>query len=160
MGTTRNPAYTGSVTAGNLTLTRSQVTTFGTLKHGEHGTMNFVKRNVPKSSVEKSGLTASKFKEYTKLGTYTGDWELNERSGIGTQVYTDGSRYEGQWKNNLRHGNGTLYVPRNGHTVRQYTGEWFEDKPGGKGTFFYANGDKYVDTMPNSPIFLTFLEPS
>jgi hypothetical protein len=60
---------------------------------------------------------------------YEGQWNGNERSGRGTQIWKDGSIYEGYWKNNLAHGYGRL-IHADGDV---YIGEWKNDRANGKG---------------------------
>lgn len=60
---------------------------------------------------------------------YKGQWNKNDRSGRGMQIWKDGSIYEGYWKNNLAYGYGRLI-----HTDGDvYIGEWKNDRANGAG---------------------------
>lgn len=39
-------------------------------------------------------------------GTYTGEWDRDDKNGFGTMIYANKDCYEGQWKDGLREGEG------------------------------------------------------
>jgi len=83
-----------------------------------------------------SGSTSSTLDDDKNLRrVYTGNWAYDEKDGLGTQFYPDGSRYEGEFKRGKRHGRGTLFNV-NGTT---YVGEWVDDVQCGFGTLTAEN---------------------
>jgi len=99
-----------------------------------------------------------KGEKWTQSHRYIGEWNDNDKSGYGIQIYPNGDKYEVtlltvvgnlgkqyalwkwylldiiQWK---------VKVWWKGRLRREYTGEWMNDKREGRGAFFYKNGDRY-----------------
>ena len=73
---------------------------------------------------------------------YQGEWmsDLSQRTGVGMQVWQDGSVYEGQWSYNKANGVGRL-VHADGDI---YEGEWVNDKAHGNGIFRGIDGAVYT----------------
>lgn len=46
-----------------------------------------------------------------KGNRYAGEWKMNRERGMGVAVFADGSRYAGEWKNGHPHGHGMLVEP-------------------------------------------------
>lgn len=67
---------------------------------------------------------------------YIGNWDHDERQGLGFQEFIDGRAYFGHWVSSKRQGIG--YEKSNGV---EYRGEWLDDKPHGKGMLLLENGD-------------------
>ena len=99
---------------------------------------------------------------------YVGNWEQNQRFGLGMQLLSDGSRYlghwasnkmngfgkftwkdgrvyEGSWHNNSMHGKGVSKWPDG----KVYVGEYMNNKKHGEGRLTYPNGDVYVGGWVN-----------
>ena len=76
---------------------------------------------------------------------YTGQFEYNQKSGIGTMELNSGETYQGEWKEDFPHGSGSMLYPNND----RYEGEWEEGQRNGKGVHFYGNGDKYSGYWAN-----------
>lgn len=72
---------------------------------------------------------------------YKGQWENNNKSGIGRQNYLGVGEYHGYWANGQRHGEGIMtYVNQD-----VYSGNWSCGKKDGKGTYiFFKTHEKYV----------------
>jgi hypothetical protein len=106
------------------------------------------------------------FDEYTDqsspIGTYTGQWERDKKSGRGRMLWNDGISYEGEWIDDLMHGTGTFIIANKDKYVGQFKegkkhgrgtmtydngiifeGEWVNGKKRGKGTFTWTNGKKF-----------------
>lgn len=71
------------------------------------------------------------------LETYTGNWVMNKRTGIGSQKYADGSEYSGNWLDDRKHGQGKLVLADR----TTYQGAWRFDQINGTGVLKLA-GDK------------------
>ncbi len=67
---------------------------------------------------------------------YTGNWQRDQRHGLGVYFYPDGTRYEGNFADGLRHGKGTYFMAN--ETV--YVGDWVNDRQCGFGTLSSATG--------------------
>ena len=64
----------------------------------------------------------------------------DQRHGLGSLVWTDGTRFEGSFKGDKRLGKGSLWSA-DGHLM--YEGEWAADVFHGSGTHHAENGDVY-----------------
>ena len=58
--------------------------------------------------------------------TYTGDFLLGKKHGVGTHVWRDGSKYQGEWVENKRQGIGIYNWLEDGKE-HQYHGQWLQD---------------------------------
>ncbi|KAJ3359593.1 hypothetical protein GGF32_009149 [Allomyces javanicus] len=76
---------------------------------------------------------------------YAGDWQDDERHGVGTAYYPDGARYEGQWVGGMRCGWGTMHYADGA----RYDGEWRQDKRHGQGILLLANHDRFEGIFVN-----------
>eukprot|EP00040_Diaphanoeca_grandis_P002509 m.21967 g.21967 ORF g.21967 m.21967 type:complete len:279 (-) comp13630_c0_seq1:210-1046(-) len=97
--------------------------------------------------------------------SFSGSFVNNEKNGLGTMEWEDGSIYEGMWKDDVFNGQGQLNTKegvyegafvdglRHGKgkmrwsNGQKYTGGWFNDEMHGKGTLREINGDKYFGSM-------------
>ena len=77
---------------------------------------------------------------YPNGEVFTGQWEFQERNGLGTLKYADGRVYVGEFKDGLRHGKGTLTWP----SGRKYEGDFVRGSRTGKGTLTYPDGRVYT----------------
>ena len=50
---------------------------------------------------------------------YNGPLDNNQRNGVGSCTWVNGSSYEGDWKDDLRHGNGKFKFEE-----EVYLGQW------------------------------------
>ena len=73
--------------------------------------------------------------------TYKGEWQANEKCGIGKQAYFGIGEYNGYWVDGTRHGEGVMI-----YTNKDiYSGQWLLGKKDGQGTYvFNETGMKYV----------------
>uniref|UniRef100_K3WS49 MORN repeat-containing protein 3 n=1 Tax=Globisporangium ultimum (strain ATCC 200006 / CBS 805.95 / DAOM BR144) TaxID=431595 RepID=K3WS49_GLOUD len=80
-------------------------------------------------------------KKHKKLRKqFAGDWQRDQRHGLGTFFHEDGSRYEGFWANNKREGDGRMLY---GSDRSVYEGQWSGNVRSGRGTLTLVNGDIY-----------------
>lgn len=71
---------------------------------------------------------------------YTGWWNnLNQRHGVGTQTWYDGSMYEGEWRFDMCNGQGRVIKS----TGDYYEGSWLDDQFHGFGKYQSKNGNFY-----------------
>ncbi len=87
---------------------------------------------------------------------YSGQWVQGVREGRGKHWNGKGNLYIGQWQDNQRHGIGTYIfnLPEwheNRHTefwfkdnTENYTGEFVNDHFHGQGAYRWSNGEKFV----------------
>ena len=64
------------------------------------------------------------------------DYLQDQRTGLGTYTWPDGSYYEGSFLNGKRHGNG-IFISSKG---AKYEGGWFDDLRHGQGTLYDPDG--------------------
>ena len=60
---------------------------------------------------------------------YAGAWYNDNRHGVGTQFYKDGSVYDGRWENNMKEGWGRMMYADGS----VYEGEWHRENRHGQG---------------------------
>ena len=84
---------------------------------------------------------------------YTGEYDEDERCGLGTFRYRNGDLYDGEWRKGKRHGQATL-VYSDGRT---YAGGWRADAMAGDGTMTLRNGD-VKDLFDGKPVVLKDLK--
>ncbi|CAD8151327.1 unnamed protein product [Paramecium octaurelia] len=79
---------------------------------------------------------------YYKQGKYIfeGDWQQNQKSGRGIELFINGSYYEGQYVNGKPSGMGRFYWS-NGEF---YEGQWYNGKKNGSGIWKGSKGDSYI----------------
>ena len=83
---------------------------------------------------------------YETGASYTGQWQHDKRSDLGTFTFACGDVYEGEWGQNGYHGHGKYSSAE----TDEYEGQWRDDKMHGQGRYlFRATGDVheggYVD---------------
>eukprot|EP01088_Endostelium_zonatum_P021360 TRINITY_DN8381_c0_g1_i1.p1 TRINITY_DN8381_c0_g1~~TRINITY_DN8381_c0_g1_i1.p1 ORF type:complete len:1131 (-),score=296.07 TRINITY_DN8381_c0_g1_i1:134-3526(-) len=76
----------------------------------------------------------------TYVGTYTGSFADDKKTGKGKFLYPDGSSYEGEWQNDVHFGTGTQ-TEADGS---KYHGKWMKGQRQGMGLFLYKDGSKYT----------------
>lgn len=80
---------------------------------------------------------------------YVGQWEDNEKSGIGQQKYVNVGDYYGYWEAGKRHGEGVMTYTN----LDVYSGNWECGQKSGKGTYIvYKTGEKYVGDFKNGQL--------
>ena len=81
--------------------------------------------------------------------TYKGQWENNEKHGIGKQIYIGVGVYYGYWEKGQRNGEGVLTYDNQD----VYSGNWKDGKKDGKGTYiFFQTSEKYIGTFKSGQI--------
>jgi hypothetical protein len=86
---------------------------------------------------------------------YAGEWERDQRTGDGHQIYKDGSVYKGNFNNGVFNGQGWFWWPasktKSGEDKHCYKGMWVDGKMHGKGDFVNGDsGDSYVGFFANN----------
>ena len=81
------------------------------------------------------------FREMENGAMFKGDYdaESGQRSGMGIQIWPDGSRYEGYWAHDKANGQGRL-IHAHGDV---YQGEWKDDQAHGYGEYMHLEGATY-----------------
>ena len=64
-----------------------------------------------------------KFISADRMSVYEGEWVANEKHGVGTEIFADGSKYKGDYEHGTRTGKGN-FIWSNG---QHYTGEFQSD---------------------------------
>merc|ERR1719230_1416875 len=72
--------------------------------------------------------------------TYKGQWHRDQKSGTGSEMWTDGSRYDGEYLRGTKHGQG-VYRSADGIS---YEGQFRSDKMDGDGTYIFTDGRQYT----------------
>ena len=88
---------------------------------------------------QKSGKGTQTWSDGSK---YTGDFKNDTRNGKGTFIYASGSKgkYIGEWSNGKRNGHGTFIWAKDGNI---YVGRWKDDARNGKGKTTFTDGTIY-----------------
>ena len=82
---------------------------------------------------------------------YEGEWERDQRHGLGKMFHPDGSIYEGEWLNDKENGSGILYMA-NGDV---YQGMWKDGKKHGDGKYHFKNRGQMLKEKAHKS-FMTF----
>ena len=76
------------------------------------------------------------------MSKYAGEWDKDQRTGDGHQVYFDGSQYKGNFKNGIFNDYGCFWwSPANSKSGKPhfYKGFWLDGKMHGKGEFTHGD---------------------
>ena len=85
---------------------------------------------------------------YKEGKIYEGEFNDNERNGMGIEIYSNGNLYLGDFVNNKKHGKGQFFWfnlnSKMKETIQQvieyYDGEWWGGLPDGEGIHQKNNG--------------------
>jgi hypothetical protein len=72
--------------------------------------------------------------------TYVGDFQEDQKHGVGTITWDDGRKYEGHFEDDSFHGSATMAWPDG----RKYIGQYVMGKKNGSGCFSWPDGRKYT----------------
>jgi len=72
--------------------------------------------------------------------TYEGEFERNQKHGVGVLQWEDGRRFEGGFRHGKFHGAAVMIWP----DKRKYVGHYEDDKKYGEGTFSWQDGRRYA----------------
>ena len=78
--------------------------------------------------------------------TYEGEWNYNQKNGIGIDKYLTNSEYKGEFQKGNKEGIGSLFWS-NGD---KYEGEWKHNEMNGIGIYSYSNGSQYRGEFKNN----------
>ena len=78
--------------------------------------------------------------------TYEGEWNYNQKNGIGIDKYLTNSEYKGAFQKGNKEGIGSLFWS-NGD---KYEGEWKHNEMNGIGIYSYSNGSQYRGEFKNN----------
>jgi len=71
---------------------------------------------------------------------YEGEWNKDQREGLGTFYHKDGRYYTGSFKDNWRSGFGTYYWP----SGDRFEGQWVDNDRHGSGKMIWKDGNTYT----------------